>query len=209
MSIPEEVHFMLDLETLDTAPTAHMLSAALVMFDPVTGKVLAPPQDPEYTLLFNSVREIFNTKKSIVFGLGHQMGSTVSTRTLDWWNKTNKAYFDTLITGDTNKGSLNDFLIDFSRTTNRLINIDECEVHVWCTGTFDVDIIRNATERHGLRWHLPYWSVKDVRVARHLAETFNLLDHAPEVTHDAYDDCIRQIKYVSAVYGKLNNARSV
>ena len=56
---------------------------------------------------------------------------------------------------------------------------------------------------------LPYWSAKDVRVARQIAETFDLLDYTPEVTHDAYDDCIRQIKYVSAVYGRLYHTRSV
>lgn len=210
MSKPKQVHFMLDLETLDTAPTAHVLSAALVLFDPITGDVLPPPQDePGYAFLFNSVSETYKTKKSIVFRLEDQNGSTVSFRTLNWWNQQNKAYFDTLIADDKKNWSLMDFLVDFSRTINRLINIDECEVHVWCTGTFDVDILKNATERAGLEWNLPYWATKDVRVARQLVETFDLLDEELEVTHDAYDDCIRQIKYVSAVYGKLNNARSV
>lgn len=209
MTKPKQVHFMLDLETLDTAPTAHVLSAALVMFDPITGEVLWPPRDIEYTFLFNAVREIFNTKRSIVFGLAHQNGSTISAKTLAWWNKQNKANFDTLIKDDETNWSLQEFLIDFSRTMTHLTKVDECDVHIWCTGTFDIDIVKNATERYGLSWKLPYWSGKDVRVARQIAETFDLLDNTPEVTHDAYDDCIRQIKYVSAVYGKLNNAGSV
>lgn len=209
MSKPKQVHFMLDLETLDTAPTAHVLSAALVMFDPITGEVLKPAEEPEYVFLFDAVKTIFNTKKSIIFGLEHQNGSTVSVRTLNWWNKQNKAYFDTLINIDENGWSWHRFLIDFSRTMSHLVGVEECDVHVWCTGTFNIDIVKNATERYGLTWRLPYWSGKDVRVARQIAETFDLLDHTPEVTHDAYDDCIRQIKYVSAVYGKLNNAGSV
>ena len=133
MTKPKQVHFMLDLETLDTAPTAHVLSAALVMFDPITGEVLGPPRDIEYTFLFNAVREIFNTKRSIVFGLAHQNGSTISAKTLAWWNKQNKAYFDTLIKDDETNWSLQEFLIDFSRTMTHLTKVDECDVHIWCT----------------------------------------------------------------------------
>lgn len=205
----KQVHFMLDLETLDTAPTAHVLSAALVMFDPITGEVIEPTRDIDNVFVFDAVKTTFKTKKSIVFGLEHQNGSTISLKTLKWWNETNKAYFDTLLTNNDNGWELLKFLVDFSNTVSHLIDREECEVHVWCTGSFDLDILKSATERYGLSWKLPYWSAKDVRVARHIAETFNLLDHTPEVTHDAYDDCIRQIKYVSAVYGKLNNARSV
>lgn len=205
----KQVHFMLDLETLDTAPTAHVLSAALVMFDPITGEVLAPSDDIDDVFMFESVKNILKTKKSIVFGLENQYGSTISIKTLDWWNKQNKAYFDKLIMGKDAEWTLHRFIVDFTRTMSHLIEVEGCEVHVWNTGTFDLDILKNATKRYGLSWKLPYWSAKDVRVARQTAETFNLLDHTPEVTHDAYDDCIRQIKYVSAVYGKLNNARSV
>ena len=41
-----------------------------------------------------------------------------------------------------------------------------------------------------------------------MAEDFELIGDM-EASHNAYEDCLRQIKYVSAVYGKLNNARSV
>lgn len=209
MSKPKSIHFMLDLETLDTAPTAHVLSAALVIFDPITGEILAPEQTIENSLLFKYVRRIFDTKKSIVFGLEHQAGATVSAKTLNWWNQQNKQYFYSLISTEESEDTFHAFLIDFSNTMYDLVNFEECDVHVWCTGTFDLDILRNATARYGLKWNVPYWAYKDVRVAKQMAETFNLLDEIPEVTHDAYDDCLRQIKYVSAVYGKLNNARSV
>lgn len=106
MSETKQVHFMLDLETLDTAPTAHVLSAALIMFDPITGEVIAPSDDIDNVFMFDSVKTILKTKKSIVFGLEHQAESTISAKTLGWWNTQNKAYFDTLLTADDDSWSL-------------------------------------------------------------------------------------------------------
>lgn len=210
MSKPKSIHLMLDLETLDTAPTAHVLSAALVIFDPITGEVLNPPDDLEDVFIFESVKKTFNSRKQLVFGLDHQNGSTVSIQTLLWWHNTNKQFLDEMTMVDSNhQESFHKFIIDFTSTMRELVKIREFDVNIWCTGTFDLDILRNATRRYGLVWNVPYWAYKDVRVARQMAETFDLLDEPIATTHDAYEDCLRQIKYVSAVYGRLNNTRSV
>lgn len=82
MSKPKSIHFMLDLETLDTAPTAHVLSAALAMFDPITGEVLKPSDDFDNMFILDSAKKAFNSRKQLVFGVDHQNGSTVSVRTL-------------------------------------------------------------------------------------------------------------------------------
>ena len=210
MSKPKSIHLMLDLETLDTTPTAHVLSAALVMFDPITGEILDPPSGFEDIFIFKYARRSFNSRKQQVFGLDHQNGSTVSLHTLQWWHNTNKPFLDEMTMVDSNhQESFHGFLIDFTNTMHELVNIRELDVNIWCTGTFDLDILRNATRRYGLVWNVPYWAYKDVRVARQMAETFDLLDEPITTTHDAFDDCLRQIKYVSAVYGRLNNTRSV
>ena len=210
MSKPKSIHLMLDLETLDTTPTAHVLSAALVMFDPITGEILDPPSGFEDIFIFKYARRSFNSRKQQVFGLDHQNGSTISAKTLLWWHNTNKQFLDEMTMVDSNhQESFNEFLIDFTNTMHELVNIRELDVNIWCTGSFDLDILKNATERYGLKWNVPYWAYKDVRVARQMVETFDLLDEPITTTHDAFDDCLRQIKYVSAVYGKLNNARSV
>lgn len=210
MSKSKSIHLMLDLETLDAAPTAHVLSAALVMFNPITGEILNPPDSLDNMFILDAAKKSFNSRKQLVFGLDHQNGSTVSVQTLLWWHNTNKQFLDEMTMVDSNhQESFHKFIIDFTNTMHELIKTRELDVNIWCTGSFDLDILKNATERYGLAWNVPYWAYKDVRVARQMAETFDLLDEPIKTTHDAFDDCLRQIKYVSAVYGKLNNARSV
>lgn len=209
MSKPQTVHLMVDLETLDTAPTAHVLSASVVMFDPITGDVIGMPSDAKIFADYNVINWALHKKRPMNFGLAKQAGATVSTNTLSWWQDTNKEYFDKLISDTSTAGmTFEDFIRQFNGDIHSLINVEELDVCVWCTGTFDLDILRSASKRYGIEWAVPYWTYKDVRVARQMAEDFELIGDM-EASHNAYEDCLRQIKYVSAVYGKLNNAGSV
>ena len=208
MAKPQAIHLMVDLETLDTAPTAHVLSASVVMFDPVTGEVTALTPDSERTTeAFKSILYSFVSKKPINFGLKTQKGATTSTSTLAWWQKTNATYFQELA-GEHNDACFERFITGFNDMMKYLVKEQELDVCIWCTGSFDLDILRSASERYGLRWQVPYWAYKDVRVARQIAEDFELIGDM-EASHNAYEDCLRQIKYVSAVYGRLNHTRTI
>jgi len=209
MSKPQTVHLMVDLETLDTAPTAHVLSASVVMFDPITGDIISMDENEKIFADYNVINWAFRKKRPMNFGLAKQIGATVSMSTLSWWHNTNKEYFDKLISDTSATGmTFDDFIHQFNGDFHNLVKIEELNVCVWCTGTFDLDILRSASKRYGIEWAVPYWAYKDVRVARQMAEDF-LLVGVMEASHNAYEDCLRQINYVSAVYGKLNRARSV
>lgn len=158
---------------------------------------------------FNIINWAFNKKRPINFGLDQQRGATSSTSTLKWWVEQNKTYFDKLVHDKPQAGmTFEDFIRQFNSELHTLINVKEFDVCVWCTGSFDLDTLRNATERYGLKWVVPYWAYKDVRVARQIAEHFDLIGEL-KASHNAYEDCVRQIKYVSAVYDRLSYARTI
>lgn len=178
------VHFMLDLETLDTKPSAHILELALVCFCPFTGRV--------NEALSRHVR----------FGLTPQTGATISPSTLKWWVVTNQSYMNELFTEVDNILKVELFKIfDLFKQAREL-----GEVRVWNTGTFDIDIVNSAFERE-LNIHEPiikFWEVRDVRSLRQLNDDFGLNNDEWPTSHNAKDDCLRQISYVHSVYGALS-----
>lgn len=197
MSNKTKVHLMLDFETLDNVPTAHILSASLVRFDPMTGEEI---KNPYYNL---------DNRK---FGVYKQDGATIGQSTLEWWLRTDREYFNDLSiaindkylrNGFAGRGMLFDWLVDVCKFLNTF-DTETQEIVIWNTGNFDFNILKSAFNRYGFTDNpLRYWMNKDVRVCRTLCKEFNLLDEEPETTHNAYEDCLRQIKYVTAVYKAL------
>lgn len=187
----QPLHFMLDLETLSTSPDAHILQLALVGFDPNTG----------------SVKE-HRTWNAMFGGLEPQLGAHHSFSTWAWHMKTApdqfKKYFDQHRTYDNFRDILEDIWGVFKNLREK-----ESPFVVWCTGTFDIDILNAACRRLGLGTPIRYHEGRDVRTVRMLADAFELHDRNNEdVTHDAYEDCMRQIGYVTSVYRGLNERRT-
>lgn len=187
MEIKPQVHFMLDLETLDTKPSAHILELALICFCPYTGRV--------NEALSRHVR----------FGLIPQKGATASTSTLNWWTTTNLAYFTTLI--DNTKSyeePLHFVLSEFADLFNSIR--ENSALRIWNTGMFDVDILNDAARRSmsAITSLINFWEVRDVRSLRQVAEDFGLSNDEWPTSHNAKDDCLRQISYVHSVYGALS-----
>lgn len=178
------VHFMLDLETLDTKPSAHILELALVCFCPFTGRVNE------------------SLSRHVRFGLTPQAGATISPSTLKWWVVTNQSYMNELFTEVDNILKVELFKIfDLFKQAREL-----GEVRVWNTGTFDIDIVNSAFERE-LNIHEPiikFWEVRDVRSLRQLNDDFGLNNDEWPTSHNAKDDCLRQISYVHSIYGALS-----
>lgn len=187
MEIKPQVHFMLDLETLDTKPSAHILELALICFCPFTGRV--------NEALSRHVR----------FGLIKQTGATVSTSTLSWWSNENQPYFMELISNNNaDNAFLKDELLEIVELFNNVR--EHSELRIWNTGTFDVDIINDAAKRvfYEIKNVINFWEVRDVRSLRQVTEDFGLYNGEWPTSHNAKDDCLRQISYVHSVYGALS-----
>lgn len=174
-------HFMVDLETLSSQPNAHILETALVNFNPVTGDVYD------------------NQSFHVRHGLDSQGDARTSARALDWWYKTNRGYLAKLL-NPTEKHSLIDTLrrmktiFDNARNNGGLL--------VWNTGTFDVGILNNAFKRliDPNETLINFWEVRDCRSMRTMAEMFPRLQQTVyATTHNAYEDCLRQIGYITDV----------
>ena len=171
-------HIMLDLETLDNTPTSYILEIAAVEFDPLTGKIINE-------LHLRTPREEAQDK------------STASASTILWWQQTNSNKFADLCKNGDETRTLSEIcakLRDFFYTNDGVL-------HVWYTGTFDVDIINHFVKSYDsyARGDLvEFWKVRDVRTARTLARDLGFVD--PEIRedelHSALSDCHRQIQYV-------------
>lgn len=191
MEFKPQVHFMLDLETLDTKPSAHILELALICFCPYTGRVNE------------------SLSRHVRFGLIPQKGATASTSTLNWWTTTNLAYFTTLI--DSSQSYEEPLHFVLSEIADLFSSISEhSDLRIWNTGMFDVDIINDATRRsiNAFNSLINFWEVRDVRSLRQVAEDFGLNNDEWPTSHNAKDNCLRQISYVQSVYGALSERRT-
>ena len=174
-------HFMVDLETLSTEQNAHILETALVCFNPVSGGVYD------------------NRSFHFRHGLDEQPRSHTSTDTLAWWHETNRDYLAELL-NPAEKHSLMDTLWRMKTLFNNARN--NGGLLVWNTGTFDVDILNNAYKRliTPMDTLINFWEVRDCRSLRTISDMFpKLLRSVSAVTHNAYEDCIRQIEYITNV----------
>lgn len=174
-------HFMVDLETLSSESNAHILETALVCFHPVTGTT--------YDSRSFHVRH----------GLDAQNGSHTSTAILDWWYTTNRGYLAKLL-----KPSEKESLVETLRRMKALFETARGDggLYVWDTGTFDVDVLNNAYKRliDPKEALINFWEVRDCRSLRTIAEMFpRLQQKVYAATHNAYEDCIRQIGYITDV----------
>nr|DAT00631.1 MAG TPA: 3' exoribonuclease [Caudoviricetes sp.] len=179
--IDNKHHVMVDLETLSSQPNAHILETALVNFNPVTGEVFD------------------NQSFHFRHGLDEQRGSHTSTGTIDWWYKTNRGYFAKLL-NPVEKHSLTDTLWRMKTIFENARN--DGGLLVWSTGTFDVDVLNNAYKRliNPNETLINFWEAHDCRSMRTIGEMFpRLRQKVYAVTHNAYEDCIRQIGYITDV----------
>jgi len=169
-------HAMIDLETLDTIPSAKIVSIGAVIFDPRYGKI---SDDKFYTLV----------------DINAQPERTHSKDTLEWWNK-QPTNVQKQLKGTT---SLEDALEDLAFYLPK-----DCKV--WGNGaTFDISMLEDAYRQLGIEIPWKFWNVRDCRTVLDMHESsrggFN--KKSGGTLHNALDDAHYQAQYINMMWRKL------
>lgn len=182
----QQLHVMLDLETLSTRKNAAIVQIAAIAFDPLTGDIPLP-----VTGKFN--RFVIDTD------------GYIDPRTVAWWmqQKTAASLGKKIETcGVALDGALHDLREWYQEQPN--------VAAVWSHGaTFDIPIVEQRCSELGLQtpWH--YRHPRDTRTLFALAPGGMpaVQGHGGELTHDALYDCEIQIKQVVGALAALREQR--
>lgn len=172
-------HIMIDIETLDSTPTAVILSIAAVVFDPHSGKYFDIP---------------FHAHCHI----DHQIsdGRSISQSTLFWWLNQDEAAQKAI----TNENRIH---IEIA-----LMQLDEWlqkykDSWVWANSpSFDLQILENAWAQYKTddgKLFSKHWLQRDVRTLKQYI-SFEDFDWPGATAHDAISDCYDQVAIVHAFY---------
>lgn len=171
-------HFMLDLETMDTRPSAAIVSIGCVEFD----------------LESRLVRNEFYTNVSLRSSMA--CGGTVDADTIMWWmSQTLEAR-----SGLLGAQEVGPALADFNRFINSHVS-DKGEVRMWANGSdFDNVILGNTYRRITCE---PPWTFRNNRCYRTIRAANK---HVPDIVrpgtaHNALDDAVWQANMLIAMIG--------
>ena len=167
---------MFDLETLDTKPSAVILSLGAVKFDPRQKGI-----DPNAERL--SLRIEIDPQSA--------MGRTISEDTIAWW-ATQSMEAQEAAFGDANRVTVEDAVEQF----HKFVWNSE---RVWSQGSFDVNIIEHLYTSINKPYAWQYWQVRDSRTL------FDFVDGQLDRTkhHDAVEDAIAQAEAVQRALRKI------
>lgn len=172
------IHGMIDIETLDTKPTATILSVGAYKFDPYNDK---EPRDRFY--------------KKILVDNQDDLGRTVGETTLEWWTKQDEMIREEAM-DQTGAITVDEFLQDL---TKWLVGVDI----LWGHGYgFDYTILENMYNGNNI--HAP-WSVYSLRDSRTI---FTVMPSDPRKSmqqnlHNAVEDAYYQAKAIQVTYKYL------
>lgn len=178
---------MLDIETLSTSIPSPIISIAAAFFDINTGEIGA------------TYYSVIKLESALQHG-------ELEAKTLQWWFKQSDDARS--IFNSTNAIELNEALITFSTFLKEHASPEN--VKIWGNGAcFDNVILANAYNKTGLP--IP-WSFKKDRDVRTIVDLCirikeqdpTLLVARTGTPHNALDDVIHQVKYVTLAYNLLN-----
>lgn len=174
---PNQLDAMVDIETMDTIPTAAVLTIGAVLFDP-------RGQDTEETL-----REAPTYYSVIPMSSNQVYKRTESESTKKWWSEQNAEAFAALSAGpftplDVALRELSTFLQTGTLKTSRM----------WANDPdFDCVILQDACRACGVNWPMSFYLNRSVRTIKDLAyPDGDVPKIGVGVAHNALDDSIRQ-----------------
>lgn len=165
---------MFDLETLDTKPSAVILSLGAVRFDPRS---------------FNIEDQVLLMKLDI--DAQTALGRTMSDDTIEWWSKQAPEIQEEAFSEHdrTNLEEAIDMFHKFVWNTDR----------VWSQGSFDVNIMEDLYRMVGRPIPWNYWQVRDSRTLFDFID--GDLDRSKH--HDAMEDAKEQARGVQRALKKI------
>ena len=197
-------HVMLDLETWGRPPDGVIISIGAVNFDISTGEGLTSKCSPH-----ENVSEIIPAEFSMVVDAedARRRGMTINGGTVYWWFRQDPAAINAWLKADCY--SLESVVRQFDGWYRQ----HKPKVIWGNSPSFDCDILGTAFKLCG--YEVP-WSHREERCVRtyvHAArmagypkQTRAELEEAQErgTAHNAVDDCLHQIRYVSEIFHFLN-----
>ena len=192
---------MVDIETLSTAVNAVVLSVGAVEFDPITGEI--------------------GRKFYYELDLSEQKQRHISSDTVQWWFKQcaeNKKNIELMVKENKWKNGvafvltrLKDFIWGyegFSADTNRRKGYEK--ISLWaCDPDFDLAILANLYEEYNFPVPWKYSEPKSVRTVRMLAELHNIGLPKADASHNALEDCIRQVAEIAELNRVIRQYKGV
>lgn len=172
---------MIDMETLDTAPSSVILTIGAVRFDPrgtgVVERLELRPTIDEQTDNFDR---------------------TINDDTLRWWGEQSPEAIEEAM-GDHGR-------ISFKECMEQLYKFCWNKEAVWSNGAcFDVAIAESAFRNLDMRIPWQFWTVRDTRTLYDVTGV-SLKDGGHVTTHKAIEDAEHQAIVVQRAYGKLMRA---
>ena len=182
-------HLMVDLETMGNKPGAPIVSVGAVFFDPSSGTTGAEHY------------QVIDLESSMSFG------ARPDASTILWWLKQSPEARSAIVVDDTvglveALEQLLDFIAENAANGSK-------NVQLWGNGSsFDCSLLEAAFEMADTPFPIPHWNYRDVRTVVELGKAVGLnarYDIPFEGDqHNALADARHQVKYVSAIWQRLN-----
>lgn len=177
-------HLMIDIETLDTKPTAVVLSVGACQFELETGEI---------GVQYNSGPLVINTQL--------QAGRTISENTLRWWMQAEQEA--------ARASSFGSNVVHVSGALNALRDLADENTIVWGNDpAFDCVILEDL---YRTMWSCEapwkFYNRQCVRTYRRLPGADAVPRVKPVVAHDPLADAVAQAQHVCAIYAHLFGGR--
>ncbi|SQC11291.1 exodeoxyribonuclease VIII [Klebsiella pneumoniae] len=184
----DNVHVMVDLETMGNKQDAPIVAIGAVVFDPETG----------------SIGERFYKVVSLESSVN--WGAKMDPSTVIWWLKQSSEARSAIVNDDAIP--LLDALLQFGEFIFENIPGGRKKAQVWGNGaSFDNCILRSSFDYISEEYPWEYWNDRDVRTIVELGKAIGI---DPKKTipfegerHNALADAIHQARYVSAIWQRL------
>ena len=169
-------HLMIDIETLDTRPSAVVLSVAVLMFDPLSRKQ----------------EEMFSANIDVGTQIALE-GRTMSIDTVKWWMQQG---YDARVKAFASPVSVD--LRDAQETLAGIIKRPDVEA-IWANDPdFDCTILRDLMG-YDFKW--PFYKHRSMRTIKALfPAAYEAEGYGEFVAHDPMEDCKKQAWHVMNVY---------